>query len=108
MKKVNPFYQSKKWIKKKNKVLRKYNYECQESARFGKRVLADVVHHIYPLESYPTLALVEWNLLPLTNEKHNSFHSRKDHSITKAGRYWQRKRKKEFEEWKKNISPPSV
>ncbi|MGM0284879.1 MULTISPECIES: HNH endonuclease [unclassified Enterococcus] len=99
------FYKSKKWLKKKSVILRKYEYECQESKRYGINVKAEMVHHIYPRKQYPELALVDWNLLPLTNKMHNSFHDRENDSIIGQGIYWQRKRRKEFDRWREQ-SPP--
>ena len=97
------FYKKTKWIRKRDRVLRKYSYECQESKRFGKNIKAEMVHHIYPRELYPELSYVDWNLLPLTNAKHNTFHDRENNEIIGQGLYWQRKRKRKFENF---YSPP--
>lgn len=102
--KGDPFYRSTKWIKKRERIMRKYSYECQESKRFGIRVAAEMVHHIYPKEIYPELAFIDWNLLPLTNTKHNTFHDRENNEIIGRGLYWQRKRKIEFENF---YNPPT-
>lgn len=99
----DPFYKTKKWIKKRNGIMRKYSYECQESKRFGIRVQAEMIHHIYPRDKYPELSFIEWNLLPLTNKKHNSFHDRNSNEVIGNGLYWQQKRKKEFENF---YNPP--
>lgn len=102
------FYRNKKWIKKKNRILRQYQYECQESKRYGLSVKAEMVHHIYPRKEYPELAYVDWNLLPLTHQRHNTFHDRENNKIIGEGLYWQRKRRKEFEKWKSEcLKPPS-
>lgn len=53
---VNPFYKSKRWLKKRSIVLKKNDYLCQESRQYGEAKQAEVVHHIYPLEQYPELA----------------------------------------------------
>lgn len=98
-KEVNPFYKSKKWKRKRGVIMRHYDYLCQESRKYGMDVAAEAVHHIFPLEEYPELALVNWNLLPVTNKKHNTFHSREDNSITVKGKYWQQKRMREFNEF---------
>lgn len=68
---------------------------------------ANTVHHIYFLEDYPELALVRWNLLAVNGDVHNTFHNREDGSPTAIAIYWQRKRKKEFEEWKAKHPPTS-
>ena len=73
---------------------------------YGPAKEAQTVHHIYPLELYPELALVNWNLLPVTFKAHNTFHNRIDNTITVKGKYWQKKRRKEFEVWQKQRTPP--
>lgn len=105
MKRVKPFYLSAKWLRVRSKVLRRDNYLCQEAKRFGKYEEAEMVHHIYPLEEYPELAFQSWNLLSLSNKRHNTMHNRKDNSITEIGRYWQKKKKREFEKF--YSSPPT-
>lgn len=73
---------------------------CQESKRYGKSIPATTVHHIFPVEFYPELALVDWNLLSLSNDKHNAMHVREGHELTELGMQWQERRKKQFEEWR--------
>lgn len=102
MKQAKPFYLSSKWMNKANRIKRRDGYQCQESKRYGEYREAELVHHIYPLEDYPELALVDWNLLSLSNYYHNKMHNRIDNSLTSLGLYWKRKRSKEFEEWKRN------
>ena len=106
MKTADPFYKSKKWQKARQKSLRSHKYLCQETLRYGRREEAEMVHHIYPRIEYPELAYESWNLLPVTNKRHNTFHNRKDDTLTNKGIYWQERRKKEFDDWKKS-HPPS-
>lgn len=73
---------------------------CQESKRYGKTVSATTVHHIFPVEFYPELALTDWNLLSLSSDKHNAMHVRDSHELTELGKQWQERRKKEFKEWR--------
>lgn len=47
------FYKEKRWVMKRCKILKRDKYLCQESKRYGKRIDADTVHHIYPREDYP-------------------------------------------------------
>lgn len=101
---VNPFYKSARWRRARAKCLRRYQYECQETLRYGTHIEAETVHHIYPIEDYPELALKQWNLLPVTDKKHNTFHNRFDNTITLKGKYWQERRKEEFDEWKNTRS----
>lgn len=98
------FYRSKAWIRKRESILRRDEYRCQEAKRYGKYKEAVTVHHIYPLAEHPELALVDWNLLSLSNEYHNRMHDRNTGRITSTGLYWQRKRRKQFE--KAMGSPP--
>ena len=104
---IRPSLKSKKWEKFRDKIMRKFDYLCQESLRYGISVAAEMVHHIFPVSEYPELEFVEWNCLPLTNKKHNTFHDRKNDKIINQGLFWQRKRKKEFEELKNFFIPPT-
>ena len=101
---MGKFYESKRWKKKREHILRRDEYKCQESKRYGKYEEATTVHHIYPLEDYPELALVDWNLISMSGAQHDRMHDRKTGKVTERGAYWQRKRQKEFEAWK----PPLV
>lgn len=99
----HPFYKTSKWRKTRERVMRRNGYLCQESLRYGARRQAEMVHHIYPLEQYPDLAYEQWNLLPLTNKRHNEMHNRVTNELTEKGLYWQEKRKREFERF---YAPP--
>ncbi len=72
---------------------------CQESRRFGRTKPAEMIHHIYPLEEYPELALEDWNLISLANTVHNTFHDRNSNKIIGRGLYWQKKFRSEFEKF---------
>lgn len=85
------FYHSKAWRKKRAKILRRDKHLCRESLRYGKRVDATTVHHIFPLEQYPELALEDWNLVSLSTERHDAMHDRKTGAVTELGRQWQRR-----------------
>jgi 5-methylcytosine-specific restriction endonuclease McrA len=82
------FYKSSKWRKKRELVLRRDNYLCQECRRYGKTTPAQTVHHIYPLERYPVLALVSANLVSLCNECHERMHDRLTGELTQTGERW--------------------
>lgn len=96
---MGKFYESRKWKKKREHILRRDAYQCQESKRYGKYAEATTVHHIYPLEEYPELALVDWNLISMSTAQHDRMHDRKTDKVTSLGMYWQRKRRREFEAW---------
>lgn len=95
----NPLYKSAKWKRKRTKILRRDEYMCQESKRYGKTEPATTVHHIYPVEFYPELALTDWNLVSLSDKQHNAMHDRTTHEITELGRQWQERVKNKFNEW---------
>lgn len=99
MKIANPFYKSKRWLKKRAKILRRDEYMCQESKRYGKTEEATTIHHIYQREFYPELAYEDWNLISLSTKAHNAMHIRDTHELTELGKQWQERRRKEFEEW---------
>lgn len=79
------FYKSKKWIRKRERVLRRDGYRCQYAKRYGKTESADTVHHIWPLEDYPEYALCSWNLISMSNASHNKMHVRKTKELTREG-----------------------
>ncbi|WP_174494449.1 HNH endonuclease [Salirhabdus euzebyi] len=82
------FYSSKKWIRKRNNILRRDQYECRECRRYGKTTQATTVHHIFPLEFYPEFKLSEINLLSLCNECHEKMHNRFTNELTAKGINW--------------------
>ena len=81
-------YDNKRWKKKREKILKRDGYLCRESKRYGKRVEATTVHHIYPVEAYPEYAWCDWNLVSLSLTKHNAMHDRKTNELTSLGREW--------------------
>lgn len=83
------FYKSSKWRKKRELVLRRDNYLCQECRRYGKTTPAQTVHHIFPLEQYPELAVVSGNLVSLCFGCHDMMHDRNSDEVTEVGRRWQ-------------------
>ena len=99
-------YKTKRWERKRAAVLRRDEYLCQESKRYGKTVQANTVHHIYPVEQYPELAYVDWNLISLSEANHNRMHDRNTGEVTELGKRWQERRRREFEAFYAQISPP--
>ena len=71
------FYKSKAWRYRREHVLRRDGYLCQNCKRYGKRVEAVTVHHIQHLEDRPDLALEDSNLISLCNACHNKMHPEK-------------------------------
>lgn len=88
-----------RWKRLRNFVMARDEYRCQESLRYGQSVPAEMVHHIYPVREYPELEFVAWNLVALSNYQHNKMHNRNTDEITKKGKEWQKRKKREFEKF---------
>lgn len=79
------FYKSRQWMKKREKILRRDKYLCQECKRYhrhtsdGLPVPAELVHHIKPYELYPELRLKDDNLISLCASCHNKKHPERAH-----------------------------
>lgn len=84
-------YKSKQWKTLRGKILKRDKYICQYYKRFGKRVPATMVHHIYPADTYPEYAFKPWNLISLSNDAHELMHDRNTHELTAIGRSLQRR-----------------
>ena len=80
-----------RWQALRARVLIRDGYLCRESKRYGKRVDATHVHHIWPAEDYPEYAYCAWNCLSLSGEAHDRMHDRKTRKLTTLGEYWRRK-----------------
>lgn len=78
-------YQDKRWKSIRVKILKRDKYTCQHFKRYGKRIDATVVHHIFPADEYPQWAYKEWNLISLSNEAHEKMHDRVTHKLTADG-----------------------
>ena len=78
-------YKTKRWERLRDRILRRDNYECQVSRRYGRHVEATTVHHIFPVSRYPEYAWSEWNLISVCAQVHNSFHDRDTNELTPAG-----------------------
>ena len=85
MKKGDPFYKTARWLRLRAVILRRDGYMCQASRRYGRRVQADTVHHIFPREIYPEYQYDTWNLISLSAEAHNRMHDRVTGALTKEG-----------------------
>lgn len=100
-------YKNSKWKRKRNYILRRDHYLCQESKRYGIHIQADTVHHIYPAEFYPELRYIDWNLISLSRDVHNTLHDRTSHNLTKEGIELQKRFKPQYLKWcrDKGIEP---
>lgn len=79
-------YKSKRWIRLRDRVLKRDNYMCQYSLRYGRMVMANTVHHIYPAVEFPEYQWCEWNLISLSHEAHNMMHDRDSDELTEEGK----------------------
>jgi 5-methylcytosine-specific restriction endonuclease McrA len=79
------FYHLPRWTHKHASILRRDKYLCQESLRYGKKVEATIVHHIFPRDEYPEYAWCDWNLISLSQSKHNEMHDRTTNKLTAIG-----------------------
>lgn len=84
-------YKSHRWLQLRESILRRDKWRCREAARYGKRVQATTVHHIYPVEDFPGWQWEPWNLIAVSGEAHNSFHDRVTGKLTAAGIAWQQR-----------------
>lgn len=86
MKKTSSFYLSTKWKKKRASILRRDGYLCRESFRYGRRIPASTVHHIFPRKEFPEYAFSDWNLISLCSTVHDQLHDRNTNELTAKGR----------------------
>jgi len=82
------FYKTAKWESKRENVLRRDEYLCQECRRYGRTTPATTVHHILPLEQRPDLKLNSQNLISLCEQCHNKMHDRGNDNLTELGKQW--------------------
>lgn len=77
MKKPDPFYLSKYWLKCREKVLQRDDYLCQICLDHDVVTPADLVHHIEALKEQPDKALDMDNLQSVCHSCHNKLHPEK-------------------------------
>ena len=92
-------YKSRRWRRMRLAVLRRDGYRCRESARYGKRVEATTVHHVWPAEDYPEYAWELWNLISLSGEQHDALHDRRTGRLTMLGESWRRRISPQGSNW---------
>ena len=78
-------YKTEKWRKLRSKALRRDSYKSVLSARYGRSVQADTVHHILPVEIFPEYMWRLWNLASMTSGEHDRMHVRRSHQLTAEG-----------------------
>ena len=82
------FHKTKAWERKRECVLKRDQYLCQECKRYGKTRAANIVHHIYPLKLRPEYKLLNINLISLCSKCHNEMHDRVTDELTNKGLHW--------------------
>lgn len=82
---ADPFYRSRRWERLRAAVLRRDGYLCQESRRYGKRVEATTVHHVFPREEFPEYQWEAWNLVSLAGDVHDQMHDRAGGALSEKG-----------------------
>ena len=81
-------YKTRKWLRTRERVLRRDEYMCRECRRYGRTTPATTVHHIYPLEQYPEWKWATWNMLSLCDACHNKMHNRETGELSELGKQW--------------------
>lgn len=77
---------SDRWRKLRKNVLKRDKWTCQHFKRYGKRIDATRVHHIYPVKDYPEYAWCEWNLISLSAKAHELMHIRETGELSEIGK----------------------
>ena len=89
MKNTN-FYKNKKWKRIRIVALKRDSYLCQDNVRYGKRIEANYVHHIIPLDicliENKALAYDLKNLISLSGTAHDKLHDRVNDKLTESGK----------------------
>ena len=89
-------YNDRKWKKKRANILKRDGYKCQECARYGRQRNGTYVHHVYPVEYYPSEAYNNCNLITLCSACHNKMHDRATHELTACGKALQMRMKQRY------------
>lgn len=74
---TNSFYSSKRWRKKREYILKRDGYLCQECKKYGRHTEAKIVHHIIEVEDQPELKMKNNNLVSICASCHNKVHPEK-------------------------------
>lgn len=82
---MKPFYKTKAWKIKREKILRRDGYMSGLAKRYGRRIPGETVHHILPRDVFPEYQLADWNLVTVTRDEHNKLHDRMTGELTQEG-----------------------
>ena len=95
MKQADPFYKTARWLRIRDRVLRRDKYLCAESRRYGRMIPATTVHHIFPREDFPQYQYEYWNLISLSSAAHDAMHDRVTGALSNKGKEWMRRTARE-------------
>lgn len=93
---MKKFYNFSQWIRKRQVILKRDNYLCRECSRYGKSTLANIVHHIIPLEEREDLALDNRNLVSLCERCHERMHNKFNNKLSKLGLEWRERIERKY------------
>lgn len=82
---ADEFINSKAWEEMRRRVLERDMHIDRIKWRYGKKVPAEVVHHIMPREFFPEFRLEPWNLISVSKATHDGMHDRLSHRLTDSG-----------------------
>ena len=82
---MSSFYESPKWLRIRQSVLRRDKYFDMERKRYGVFKPAEVVHHIFPRDEFPEYQYELWNLISLSRKTHNEMHDRDSDRLSEKG-----------------------
>ena len=74
-----------RWTHLREYILRRDRYLDQVALRYGKRIEANTVHHVFPRELFPQFTYEAWNLISVSHKTHNRLHVRDSHKLTEEG-----------------------
>lgn len=74
-----------RWKRLRVYILKRDRFLDQVALRYGKRIEANTVHHIFPREIFPELTYQPWNLISVSTTTHNALHVRDSHRLTAKG-----------------------
>lgn len=83
---IMQFESTKRWQDLRKAVMARDKYLDQLELRSGRKVNAQMVHHIFPADKYPEYKWSAWNLISLTNENHELMHNRMTGELTAIGK----------------------
>ena len=74
---LDQMYKSRRWQRKKRRILRRDKYLCQNCMRYGRHRERTDVHHIIHADERPDLWFDNDNLVSLCRGCHNKMHPEK-------------------------------